>query len=75
MDALAPKVYLILIDLVEVLFSTTMLIAYFVKRDERCRDGDSVMNYYIPVSCCLGYLAMARGVIVWYLFVHRAKIG
>ena len=75
MDALAPKVHLVLIDLVEVLFSSAMLIAYFVKRDERCRDGDSVMYYYVPISCCLGYLAVARGVIVWYLFVHRAKIG
>lgn len=29
-DALAPKVYLVLIDLAEVLFSSAMLIAYFV---------------------------------------------
>lgn len=33
------------------------------------------MYFYIPISCFLGYFAVARGFIVGYLFVHRAKIA
>ena len=63
------------VDFLEIILSTVMLSTYFQQRDQQCLDGDSVLYYYIPIACILGYLAFARGFVLIYLFVYRARKG
>jgi hypothetical protein len=64
-----------LMDLVEIVFSSAMLLAYFVQRDAFCFSGDEILYYYVPIVCFLSYFAFLRFFAMFYLFVYRARRG